>query len=87
MAEQSAPLLTLWQEQMVAADGSEVAYDRLLMATGSNPFILPVPGNDLAGRSVSAHSIDRDAQWCAQRSQLTSITWRPRYVPQLPQTM
>ena len=24
-------------------------YDRLLMATGSNPFILPVPGRDLQG--------------------------------------
>ena len=27
-----------------------VPYDRLLIATGSDPFILPVPGNDLAGR-------------------------------------
>ena len=25
------------------------AYDRLVIATGSNPFILPVPGNDLQG--------------------------------------
>ena len=34
-----------------AADGSvtEAAYDRLLMCTGSNPFILPVPGKDLEG--------------------------------------
>ena len=27
-----------------AADGTEAPYDRLLMATGSNPFILPIPG-------------------------------------------
>ena len=32
-----------------AADGTEEEYDRLLIATGSNPFILPVPGKDLAG--------------------------------------
>src|SRR5512134_4003964 len=35
----------------VAADGAmtEAPYDRLLLATGSKPFILPVPGKDLAG--------------------------------------
>ncbi len=32
-----------------AADGTEEEYDRLLLATGSNPFILPVPGKELAG--------------------------------------
>jgi nitrite reductase (NADH) large subunit len=30
-------------------DGTEVEYDRLLMCTGSNPFILPIPGKDLQG--------------------------------------
>jgi nitrite reductase (NADH) large subunit len=32
-----------------ADDGTEVEYDRLLMCTGSNPFILPIPGKDLQG--------------------------------------
>jgi nitrite reductase (NADH) large subunit len=32
-----------------ADDGTEEAYDRLLLCTGSNPFILPVPGKDLPG--------------------------------------
>ena len=32
-----------------AADGTEAEYDRLLLCTGSNPFILPVPGNTLEG--------------------------------------
>ncbi len=33
------------------ADGSviEAPYDRLIMATGSNPFMLPLPGKDLQG--------------------------------------
>ena len=32
-----------------AEDGTSAAYDRLILATGSNPFMLPVPGNDLQG--------------------------------------
>ena len=32
-----------------AEDGTEASYDRLLICTGSNPFILPVPGKDLKG--------------------------------------
>ena len=31
------------------ADGTTATYDRLLLATGSNPFLLPVPGNNLPG--------------------------------------
>ena len=34
---------------VVAEDGTEAEYDRLLLATGSNPFVLPVPGKDLEG--------------------------------------
>ncbi len=29
--------------------GTQACYDRLLISTGSNPFILPIPGNDLHG--------------------------------------
>jgi len=32
-----------------AEDGTTAEYDRLLIATGSTPFILPVPGKDLEG--------------------------------------
>jgi len=32
-----------------ADDGREVGYDRLLLATGSDPVVLPLPGNDLDG--------------------------------------
>ena len=34
---------------VVAADGTESEYDRLLICTGSLPFVLPVPGKELAG--------------------------------------
>ncbi|WP_313329387.1 FAD-dependent oxidoreductase, partial [Stutzerimonas balearica] len=32
------------RRRVIADDGSEAAYDRLLIATGSSPFILPIPG-------------------------------------------
>ena len=35
--------------KVIADDGTEERYDRLLLATGSNPFIIPVPGHDLEG--------------------------------------
>ncbi len=34
---------------VVAQSGRVEPYDRLLIATGSDPFIIPVPGKDLAG--------------------------------------
>jgi nitrite reductase (NADH) large subunit len=34
---------------VTSRDGRTVSYDRLLFATGSDPFIIPVPGNELPG--------------------------------------
>ncbi len=34
---------------VLADDGTQAPYDRLLIATGSNPFIPPLPGKDLQG--------------------------------------
>lgn len=34
---------------VTAKDGTRVAYDRLLIATGSRPFIVPIPGKDVEG--------------------------------------
>ena len=58
--------------EVVADDGTVEPYDRLLIATGSNPFILPVPGTDLDGvltyrdihdteRMIAAAAEHRDA--------------------------
>ncbi|GMR08285.1 MAG: nitrite reductase large subunit NirB [Gammaproteobacteria bacterium] len=35
--------------KVVADDGTVAPYDRLLLATGSLPFIIPLPGHDLPG--------------------------------------
>ncbi len=37
------------EKYVVAEDGTREEYDRLLFATGSLPFILPIPGNNLPG--------------------------------------
>lgn len=37
------------RRKVVADDGTEAEYDRLLIATGSVPFMLPVPGKELNG--------------------------------------
>ena len=43
--------------KVVVAGGAEVTYDRLVIATGSAPFIIPVPGRDLPG-VVSYRDLD-----------------------------
>ncbi|WP_369916613.1 nitrite reductase large subunit NirB [Xanthomonas sp. NCPPB 3005] len=37
------------RRKVIAADGTEAPYDRLLLATGSLPIVLPVPGKELKG--------------------------------------
>ncbi|MFT3734672.1 MAG: nitrite reductase large subunit NirB [Rhodocyclaceae bacterium] len=51
--------------KVVADDGTEAEYDRLLLATGSNPFILPVPGKDLPGVISYRDIADTDAMIAA----------------------
>ena len=43
------------------ADGAVVGYDELVLATGSAPFVPPVPGNDLPGCFVYRTIEDLDA--------------------------
>jgi nitrite reductase (NADH) large subunit len=37
------------KKRVIASDGVEADYDSLLLATGSTPFIIPVPGHELDG--------------------------------------
>ena len=48
-----------------ADDGTEESYDRLLLCTGSNPFILPVPGKDLPGVIAYRDIADTEAMIAA----------------------
>ncbi|HJO74369.1 MAG TPA: nitrite reductase large subunit NirB [Rhodospirillales bacterium] len=46
---------------VTAADGTEAPYDRLLLATGSDPIILPVSGVDLPGVVPFRNILDVEA--------------------------
>ena len=48
--------------------GKVIAYDRLLIATGSDPFIIPVPGKDLPGVITFRDMTDVDAMLSAAAS-------------------
>ncbi|WP_213309222.1 nitrite reductase large subunit NirB [Paraburkholderia sacchari] len=52
---------------VIASDGTQVRYDRLLIATGSSPFILPVPGKDLKGVITYRDIYDTEAMIEAAR--------------------
>ncbi|WP_293001937.1 nitrite reductase large subunit NirB [Mycobacterium sp.] len=47
--------------RLLVADGSELDYDALVLATGSYPFVPPVPGHDSAGCHVYRTLDDLDA--------------------------
>lgn len=52
---------------VTAADGTVAAYDRLIIATGSTPFIVPVPGHDLPGVLAYRDLDDVEKMWDAAR--------------------
>jgi nitrite reductase (NADH) large subunit len=54
--------------QVVTSDGRRVPYDRLVIATGSHPFIVPVPGKDLPGVVTFRDIADVDAMLSAAGS-------------------
>ncbi|MGB5538815.1 MAG: FAD-dependent oxidoreductase, partial [Gammaproteobacteria bacterium] len=55
------------QRQVIADDGTTAHYDRLLLATGSNPFIIPVPGHDKDGVIAFRDIHDVDTMLAASR--------------------
>ena len=53
--------------------GVEVPYDRLLMATGSTPIVLPIPGKDLPGVVTFRDLADVDAMLESARRYKTAV--------------
>lgn len=49
------------RQVVTSASGAEVAYDRLVLATGSYPFVPPIKGNDAVGTFVYRTLEDLDA--------------------------
>jgi nitrite reductase (NADH) large subunit len=55
------------------ADGIAASYDRLLIATGSTPFMLPVPGADLPGVITYRDIADTEAMIDASRAHKQAV--------------
>jgi nitrite reductase (NADH) large subunit len=53
--------------KVVSNDGIEASYDRLILATGSRPFMIPVPGADLNGVVSFRDMADVEAMLAAAR--------------------
>jgi nitrite reductase (NADH) large subunit len=55
------------RRRVVARSGTETSYDRLILATGSNPIVLPLPGKDLPGVVTYRDIADVDKMIAASR--------------------
>ncbi|SHG41731.1 assimilatory nitrate reductase (NADH) beta subunit [Hydrocarboniphaga daqingensis] len=53
---------------VIAHSGLEAPYDRLLLATGSKPFVIPVPGHQLPGVIAFRDIADVEAMLSASRT-------------------
>ena len=53
---------------VIAQSGLEAPYDRLLLATGSKPFVIPVPGHQLPGVIAFRDIADVEAMLSASRA-------------------
>ncbi|MFZ5835798.1 MAG: nitrite reductase large subunit NirB [Pseudomonadota bacterium] len=56
------------KREVISACGIRAGYDRLLIATGSDPFILPVPGADLPGVVTFRDVLDVEKMLAASRT-------------------
>jgi len=59
--------------RVITDDGTIARYDRLLLATGSNPFIIPVPGKDKQGVIAFRDIHDVNTMLAAARIQKKAV--------------
>lgn len=55
------------RKQVITDDGQKIKYDKLIIATGSNPFIIPIPGHDKEGVMAFRDIDDCDAMFAAAK--------------------
>jgi nitrite reductase [NAD(P)H] large subunit len=58
---------------VITEDGTELPYDRLLIATGSKPFMLPLPGADLDGVIAFRDIKDVDTMLAAAKEYKSAV--------------
>ena len=61
------------RRRVIADDGTEAEYDRLLIATGSSPFMPALPGNDLRGVIGYRDIADTQAMIATARSHTHAV--------------
>ncbi|BAU49451.1 nitrite reductase [Sulfurifustis variabilis] len=61
------------RRRVVAADGTEAPYDRLILATGSAPFVIPVPGTKLPGVVTFRDLYDVECMLAIARSRQDAV--------------
>ncbi|WP_341325446.1 FAD-dependent oxidoreductase [Methylotuvimicrobium sp. KM2] len=61
------------RRRVIAKDGTEASYDRLLIATGSLPLILPIPGRDTEGVMSFREIADVETMIAKSRSKRHAI--------------
>jgi nitrite reductase (NADH) large subunit len=69
------PVMTVDRRRRIvrSSKGVEVPYDRLLLATGSTPIVLPIPGKDLPGVVTFRDLADVDAMLESARRYKTAV--------------
>ncbi len=61
------------RRRVVGASGREVPYDRIILATGSNPVVLPLPGKELDGVLSYRDIADVDRMIEASRARKSAV--------------